>query len=165
MELVCAEYLELPALLVVANTLSESIKMGTTVATNALLERKGEPTAFVVTRGLKVSRVIHVHTDPRTRQQSVTVNQDLLHIGNQSRPKLFDMTINKPDVLYSKVVEVDERVTLEAWTERKHPVPVDLESDSALVQGVTGEAVRILKPIGTWDHSESGEHDRTLTSR
>ncbi|KAK7747582.1 hypothetical protein SLS62_009081 [Diatrype stigma] len=103
----------------------ESIKMGTTVATNALLERKGERTAFVVTKGLK----------------------DLLHIGNQSRPKLFDMAINKPDVLYSKVIEVAERVTLEAWTERKSPVPVDLQSDPALVKGITGETVRILEAI------------------
>ncbi|ETS76508.1 hypothetical protein C11D3.15 [Pestalotiopsis fici W106-1] len=103
----------------------ESIKMGTTVATNALLERKGERTAFVVTKGLK----------------------DLLHIGNQSRPKLFDLTINKPDVLYSKVVEVPERVTLEAWTERKVPQEIDIESEPALIRGVTGEAVRILEPL------------------
>ncbi|KAI1102515.1 Hydantoinase B/oxoprolinase-domain-containing protein [Jackrogersella minutella] len=103
----------------------ESIKMGTTVATNALLERKGERTAFVVTKGLK----------------------DLLHIGNQSRPKLFDMAINKPDVLYSKVIEVAERVTLEAWTERKTFVPINLKADPALVQGITGEAVRILEPL------------------
>ncbi|KAI1455424.1 Hydantoinase B/oxoprolinase-domain-containing protein [Annulohypoxylon moriforme] len=103
----------------------ESIKMGTTVATNALLERKGERTAFVVTKGLK----------------------DLLHIGNQSRPKLFDMAINKPEVLYSKVIEVSERVTLEAWTERKTLVNIDLKSDPAFVQGITGEIVRILEPI------------------
>ncbi|KAF3022637.1 hypothetical protein E8E14_013995 [Neopestalotiopsis sp. 37M] len=103
----------------------ESIKMGTTVATNALLERKGERTAFVVTKGLK----------------------DLLHIGNQSRPKLFDLTINKPDVLYSKVIEVPERVTLEAWTERKVPQEINIESDPALIKGVTGEAVRILEPL------------------
>ena len=154
---------ELPALLATANTLLESIKMGTTVATNALLERKGEPTAFVVTRGLKVRRAIHVRTDSGIGQQGVTVKQDLLHIGNQSRTKHFDMTINKADVLYSKVVEVDERVTLEAWTERKNPVPVNVESDSALVQGVTGEAVRILTPIGTWDRKESRKH-RMLTS-
>lgn len=60
------------------------------------------------------------------------------------------MAINKPDVLYSKVIEVAERVTLEAWTERKNPVPVDLQSDSALVQGITGEPVRILEPIGEY---------------
>ncbi|KAL0941164.1 5-oxoprolinase (hydantoinase B/oxoprolinase) [Colletotrichum truncatum] len=103
----------------------ESIKMGTTVATNALLERKGEKTVFAVTKGLK----------------------DLLHIGNQSRPKLFDLAIRKPDVLYSKVIEIPERVTLEAWSENNKPEVIDTSSDPALVTGVTGEAVRILEPL------------------
>ena len=106
--------------------LPESIKMGTTVGTNALLERKGEKTALVVTKGLK----------------------DMLHIGNQSRPKLFDLAINKPDVLYSKVVEVAERVTLEAWTECKNLQQININSDPALVQGITGEVVRIVEPLG-----------------
>lgn len=120
----------------------ESIKMGTTVATNALLERKGERTAFVVTKGLKVRPSRYMVTP------SLTLRQDLLHIGNQSRPKLFDLTINKPDVLYSRVVEVPERVTLEAWTERKVAEEIDVASDPALVKGVTGEAVRILERLG-----------------
>lgn len=74
--------------------------------------------------------------------------QDLLHIGNQSRPKLFDLAINKPDVLYSKVVEVSERVTLEAWTESNNPEKIDITSDPTLVKGVTGEIVRVLEPLG-----------------
>ncbi|KZF24691.1 hydantoinase B/oxoprolinase [Xylona heveae TC161] len=105
----------------------ESIRMGTTVATNALLERKGADVALVVTEGLK----------------------DLLHIGNQSRPRMFDLAINKPDVLYSKVVEVSERVTLEAWSESNVPEKIDISADKDLVQGVTGEAVRILQPMDT----------------
>ncbi|KAK0372786.1 hydantoinase B/oxoprolinase [Colletotrichum limetticola] len=105
----------------------ESIKMGTTVATNALLERKGERTVFAVTKGLK----------------------DLLHIGNQSRPKLFDLAIRKPDVLYSKVIEIPERVTLDAWSENNKPESIDVSSDPALVIGVTGEAVRVLEPLDT----------------
>ena len=76
------------------------------------------------------------------------MGQDLLHIGNQSRPKLFDLAINKPDVLYSKVVEVSERVTLEAWTESNNPLKIDHVDNPALVHGVTGESVRILKPLG-----------------
>ena len=64
------------------------IRMGTTVATNALLERKGEPMALLVTKGFK----------------------DVLHIGNQARPKIFDLSISVPEVLYSAVVEVDARV-------------------------------------------------------
>ena len=67
-----------------------SIRMGTTVATNALLERKGEDIAFVVTKGFK----------------------DLLHIGNQSRPQIFDLVIQRPERLYRRVVEVDERVRI-----------------------------------------------------
>jgi 5-oxoprolinase (ATP-hydrolysing) len=67
------------------------IRMGTTVATNALLERKGERMAMIVTKGFR----------------------DLLHIGNQTRPKLFDLNIQAPDVLYEEVVEVNERVFIE----------------------------------------------------
>jgi 5-oxoprolinase (ATP-hydrolysing) len=63
----------------------ESIRMGTTVATNALLERKGARSALLVTKGFK----------------------DLLLIGNQARPKIFDLSAKKPDVLYEKVIEVD----------------------------------------------------------
>ena len=64
------------------------IRMGTTVATNALLERKGERMALVVTKGFK----------------------DVLFIGNQARPSLFDLEIRCPEVLYEEVVEVDERL-------------------------------------------------------
>lgn len=78
----------------------------------------------------------------------LTHKQDLLHIGNQSRPKLFDLAIRKPDVLYSKVIEIPERVTLEAWSESNKPETIDIDSDPALVKGVTGEAVRVLEPLG-----------------
>ena len=66
------------------------IRMGTTVATNALLERTGERCALLITRGFR----------------------DLLHIGTQSRPRIFDLQIQCPDVLYEEVVEVDELVSL-----------------------------------------------------
>lgn len=62
--------------------------MGTTVATNALLERKGEPMALVISKGFK----------------------DVLFIGNQSRPKIFDLEIKRPSTLYESVVEVDARI-------------------------------------------------------
>ncbi|KAG7914238.1 hypothetical protein KL905_005428, partial [Ogataea polymorpha] len=70
-----------------------SIRLGTTVATNALLERKGSRCALVTTKGFK----------------------DLLHIGDQSRPDLFALNIVKPGVLFEKVVEADERVTMPAF--------------------------------------------------
>jgi 5-oxoprolinase (ATP-hydrolysing) len=66
----------------------ESVKMGTTVATNALLERKGEPTVLFITRGFR----------------------DALRIAYQNRPRIFDRHIVLPELLYSRVVEVDERV-------------------------------------------------------
>ena len=104
----------------------ESIRMGTTVATNALLERKGERIAMVVSKGFK----------------------DCLAIGNQSRPKIFDLAIRKPDVLYEKVIEVDERVTLEDYAEdpERHVTEIsDQTADAGMVKGLSGEAVRILK--------------------
>jgi 5-oxoprolinase (ATP-hydrolysing) len=64
------------------------VRMGTTVATNALLERKGEKLVLVTTRGLK----------------------DQLRIGTQNRPKLFALKIELPDMLYARVVEADERI-------------------------------------------------------
>lgn len=107
----------------------ESIRMGTTVATNALLERKGERIGLVVTKGFK----------------------DCLEIGNQSRPKIFDLAIHKPEVLYQEVVEIDERVTLEDYAEdpernitRTDPRD-DSNKDADIVRGLSSEAVRILK--------------------
>ncbi|MCC3305702.1 hydantoinase B/oxoprolinase family protein [Sneathiella sp. HT1-7] len=66
----------------------EAVKMGTTVATNALLERKGEPLALITTEGFR----------------------DALRIGYQTRPKLFALHIELPEMLYSRVIEVKERV-------------------------------------------------------
>ncbi len=66
----------------------EAVKMGTTVATNALLERKGERTALAITAGFR----------------------DALRIAYQNRPRLFDRHIALPELLYSRVIEVDERM-------------------------------------------------------
>ena len=65
-----------------------AVKMGTTVATNALLERKGEAVLLLITEGFG----------------------DLLRIGYQTRPRLFDLHIRRPDLLYSRVAEVAERL-------------------------------------------------------
>ncbi|TAL02667.1 MAG: 5-oxoprolinase [Rhodospirillaceae bacterium] len=67
----------------------EVIKLGTTVATNALLERKGTPTVLAITAG----------------------HADALFIGTQHRPRLFDLNIRRPAMLYERVVEIPERVT------------------------------------------------------
>ena len=77
-----------------------AVKMGTTVATNALLERKGEGVALVITKGLG----------------------DQLEIGYQARPDIFARKIVKPDMLYSRVVEANERVRADGTIE----TPLDL---------------------------------------
>ncbi|KAJ8532954.1 hypothetical protein K7X08_015843 [Anisodus acutangulus] len=98
----------------------EWVRMGTTVATNALLERKGERIALCVTRGFR----------------------DLLQIGNQARPHIFDLTVSKPSNLYEEVVEVDERVELVLDKDG-----ADLDSSPSLVQGVSGELIKVVKPL------------------
>ena len=80
-----------------------AVKMGTTVATNALLERKGERTLLAITRGLG----------------------DLLRIGYQNRPRLFDLHIVLPQLLYDDVVEVEERMSAEG------EVVIPLDEDRA----------------------------------
>jgi 5-oxoprolinase (ATP-hydrolysing) len=68
--------------------------------------------------------------------------------GNQSRPRIFDLSISKPDVLYESVLEVDERVTLEGYAEDPEPKEIKIPDDhgaSGLVKGVSGEVVRILR--------------------
>ncbi|MFZ6658371.1 hydantoinase B/oxoprolinase family protein [Undibacterium sp. TJN19] len=72
----------------ISPSLVSAVKMGTTVATNALLERKGDPTALLITRGYR----------------------DALRIAYQNRPRLFDRHIVLPELLYEKVIEVDERI-------------------------------------------------------
>jgi 5-oxoprolinase (ATP-hydrolysing) len=69
----------------------EAVKMGTTVATNALLERKGERTLLLINRGFA----------------------DALRIGNQARPRLFDLKITLPTLLYERVVEVAGRIAID----------------------------------------------------
>ncbi|MFF0296183.1 hydantoinase B/oxoprolinase family protein [Kitasatospora sp. NPDC004614] len=75
----------------------DSVRMGTTVATNALLERAGEPTALVVTRGFA----------------------DALRIGYQNRPQIFAREITLPEPLYTRVIEVDERITADGTVLRR----------------------------------------------
>ncbi|HEY8456910.1 MAG TPA: hydantoinase B/oxoprolinase family protein [Actinopolymorphaceae bacterium] len=81
--------------------LVESVRMGTTVATNALLERTGERTVLVITAGFG----------------------DVLRIGYQNRPRIFDRHIVLPDLLYERVIEVDERILADGTVVR----PPDLD--------------------------------------
>ncbi|KAB2574373.1 5-oxoprolinase [Lasiodiplodia theobromae] len=104
----------------------EFVRMGTTVATNALLERKGARHALLVTKGLR----------------------DLLKIGYQSRPRLFDLNIVKPDVLYTDVHEIAERVTVEDFDEDvfgAHKAVTEIPGE--LIRTSSGDMVRIIKPL------------------
>jgi 5-oxoprolinase (ATP-hydrolysing) len=86
------------------------IRMGTTVATNALLERKGTPTALIVSRGFR----------------------DLLAIGSQARAHIFSLEIQKPELLYREVVEIDARCAPDG---------------TVLVRPDEGEVERALVPL------------------
>jgi 5-oxoprolinase (ATP-hydrolysing) len=97
----------------------EWIRMGTTVATNALLERKGAPCALVVTRGFG----------------------DILQIGNQDRPKIFDLEIKKPELLYQEVIEADERLRILRENEDASEV------DGKIVTGITGDRLAVIRPL------------------
>jgi 5-oxoprolinase (ATP-hydrolysing) len=94
-----------------------SIRMGTTVATNALLERQGSKMAWITTKGFA----------------------DLLEIGNQARPDIFDLTCATPSLLYQRVVEVDERVILEqhyTGDTTNFPKEVGITKETLLIEKV-----------------------------
>lgn len=77
----------------------------------------------------------------------VTGLQDLCEIGDQARPHLFDLNIRKPKVLFDRVVEVEERVTIENYELDPYP-PAEFDAnDPALVKTDSGEVVRILQPL------------------
>jgi 5-oxoprolinase (ATP-hydrolysing) len=110
-----------------------AVKMGTTVATNALLERKGDRTLLLITKGFR----------------------DALRIGYQARPKIFAKHIIKPDMLYERVVEVDERVRADGTVERA----VDLDAvraalSRAKADGIDAVAVVLMHAYRYSDHEQ-----------
>lgn len=109
-------------------TVIEWIRMGTTVATNALLERKGERTALVITKGFR----------------------DLLEIGTQSRTDIFELHLKSPQLLYEEVVEVDERVVITqecCQIEKEWPIVAE--------EGITGDKLEVWRPLDLNDLRES----------
>ena len=94
----------------------DSVKMGTTVATNALLERKGDRTLLVVNRGFR----------------------DALRIGYQTRPHLFDLRIMLPEMLYERVAEVDGRVAADGEV----LVPLDTAAAEAALREAYASGIR-----------------------
>jgi len=112
----------------------ECVKMGTTVATNALLERKGEPTLLVTTKGYR----------------------DALRIAYQNRPRLFDRHIVLPELLYSAVIEADERVG--AQGEMIEPLDeshLREELKKARASGVTSVAVVFMHGYRFTQHEKA----------
>jgi 5-oxoprolinase (ATP-hydrolysing) len=109
----------------------DAVKMGTTVATNALLERKGEPTVLAITKG----------------------HADALRIGYQARPKLFERHIVKPEALYDRVVEIDERISVQGQVLR----PLDEDAARARLRaafdaGFRAVAIVLLHGFRFTDH-------------
>lgn len=108
-----------------------AVKMGTTVATNALLERKGERTLLLITEGFG----------------------DLLLIGYQTRPKLFDLEIKRPDLLYEDVAEVPERMDADGGVVR----PLDENAarralETGYAKGIRAVAIAFLHGYLNPDH-------------
>jgi 5-oxoprolinase (ATP-hydrolysing) len=99
-----------------------AVRMGTTVATNALLERKGEPVLLLITCGFR----------------------DLLLIGYQTRPALFDLHIRRPDLLYRSVAEIDERLDADGRVIR----PLDAGAARAALQEAYDSGLRAVAIAG-----------------
>ncbi len=99
--------------------------MGTTVATNALLERKGERVVLVTTKGFR--DLLKIGTSSPWRNENDAGSDENFSLGNQTRPFIFDLEIKKPELLYERVIEVDERVRLF----KKTPTEQDLKGNNA----------------------------------
>ena len=113
----------------------DAVKMGTTVATNALLERKGERTLLLITQGLG----------------------DLLRIGYQNRPRLFDLQIELPELLYDDVVEVSERLQADGAV----MTPLDAEAARAALQDAYAQGYRSVA-IALMHSYRFPDHEKTL---
>jgi 5-oxoprolinase (ATP-hydrolysing) len=110
-----------------------SVKMGTTVATNALLERKGERTLLIITKGFR----------------------DALRIGYQARPKIFARHIIKPEMVYERVLEVDERVRADGTVEKEPDLAaVRAELSAALADGIKAVAIVFMHAYRYAEHEQ-----------
>src|SRR4029077_13051422 len=110
-----------------------AVKMGTTVATNALLERKGERTVLLISRGFR----------------------DALKIGYQARPKIFARHIIKPEMLYERVAEVDERVRADGTVERETDLAaVRADLEAAKADGIKAVAIVFMHAYRYPEHEQ-----------
>ncbi|WP_416977792.1 hydantoinase B/oxoprolinase family protein [Streptomyces sp. T028] len=113
----------------------EAVRMGTTVATNALLERKGERTLLVITRGFR----------------------DALRIAYQNRPHIFARRIELPELLYERVVEVDERIAADGTVLRAP----DLDALTGPLREAYDDGVRAVAVVCMHSHLHP-EHERAV---
>ncbi|MBT2504893.1 hydantoinase B/oxoprolinase family protein [Streptomyces sp. ISL-98] len=112
----------------------DAVRMGTTVATNALLERRGEPTVLVVTEGFR----------------------DALRIAYQNRPRLFDRHIVLPEAVYERVVEVPERIDARGATVRPLEIGAVTEQlRAAHADGFRSAAVVLMHGYRHPDHERA----------
>src|SRR3954451_8839947 len=113
----------------------DAVKMGTTVATNALLERKGDRTLLLVNKGFA----------------------DALRIGNQARPRLFDLAITLPTMLYERVVEIPGRVGVDGGEiEKLAEAEARAVLETAKADGINACAIVLMH---AW---KSPDHERRL---
>jgi 5-oxoprolinase (ATP-hydrolysing) len=108
----------------------DAVKMGTTVATNALLERKGERVLLLVNRGFA----------------------DMLRIGNQARPRLFDLHVQLPDLLHERVAEIGGRVAVSG----EELEPLDETAARAALAEAHADGIRAVAVVlmHAWAHPE-----------
>ncbi|HEY2816647.1 MAG TPA: hydantoinase/oxoprolinase family protein, partial [Casimicrobiaceae bacterium] len=114
-----------------------AVKMGTTVATNALLERKGERTALIITRGFA----------------------DALRIAYQNRPKLFTRRIDLPALLYERVIEVDERIGAHGDIVR----PLDIDAAQRALRDAYDAGIRAVAIVLVHGYRHT-EHEAALAA-
>lgn len=113
----------------------ESVRMGTTVATNALLERKGERTVLVITRGFR----------------------DALRIAYQNRPHIFARRIDLPELLHERVLEVDERIAADGTVLRAP----DLDALAGPLQQAYDDGIRAVAVVCLHSHLHPA-HERAV---
>lgn len=118
----------------------KQVRMGTTVATNALLERKGAKSALVTTKGFGSA----------------------LEIGYQNRPKLFELNIQKPSLLYEKVVEVDERIVVKGSALEVEKA-IDIDKITTQLQELKNEGFESIAVVLMHAYGFS-EHEKIIKS-
>ncbi len=118
------------------------VRMGTTVATNALLERKGDRTALLITRGFR----------------------DALRLGYQARPDIFAKQIILPEQLYSRVIEVDERLRADGTVATPlHLAPLDRALEGLRAEGIDAVAIVLMHAWKNPAHEAAlADHVRAL---